>query len=249
MARGRGIPSLRVAACVALVAVLAACSDQPAYEAPSVENSPTSQALAKLPRKPGERIPVAIYEFRSDLGEVSARGGTDIFVTALVRSGQFRVVERSRLNEGVVREKQLNGSGLTTGKSAQQKLRGARYLFEGAITEASSSQTQRSAAVGVAGFQLGGGTNRDAIGIDVRVVDAESGDIVDVVSVRKPILSDSVNASGVGSLITNVLAQRGVSSPYVPDAQVSQDRKESIDMALRAAINEAVIQLANRFGT
>jgi hypothetical protein len=46
-----------------------------------------------------------------------------------------------------------------------------------------------------------------------------------------------------------VLAQRGVSSPYVPDAQVSQDRKESIDMALRAAINEAVIQLANRFGT
>lgn len=238
-----------LAACILGAALLAGCGDQPTYEAPQVENSPTTQALAQLPRKPGDRVPVAIYEFRSDLPEVSARGGTDMFVTALVRSGQFRVVERSRLDEGVAREKQLNGAGLTTGRVAQQKLRGVRYLLEAAITEASPSETQRSAALGIAGFQVGGGTNRDSIGIDVRIVDAESGDIVDVVSVRKPILSDSVNASGVGGLINTMLAQRGVSSPYVPDAQVAQDRKESIDTALRAAIDQAVLELAHRFGS
>ena len=238
-----------VVVCALGLVMLAGCGNQPAYEAPSVENSPTTQALNKLPRKPGERVPVAIYEFRSDLGEVSARGGTDMFVTALVRSGQFRVVERSRVNEGVVREKQLNGAGLTTGTSAQQKLRGARYILEGAITEASPSQTQRSTTIGVAGMELGGGTNRDAVGIDVRIVDAANGDIVDVVSVRKPILSDSVSASGVGSLISTVLAQHGVSSPYTPDARVAQDRKESIDTALRAAINQAVIEIANRLNS
>ena len=236
----------RIAVCVLGMAVLAACGDQPAYEAPSIENSPTTQALNKLPGKPGERVAVTIYEFRSSVGEVSARGGTDMFVTALVRSGQFRVVERSRLNEGVVREKQLNGAGLTTGNSAQQKLRGARYVFEGAITEASASQTQRSAAISVAGMELGGGTNRDAVGIDVRIVDAATGDVVDVVSVRKPILSDSASASGVGGLINTVLAQHGVSSPYTPDAHITQNRKESIDTALRAAINEAVLEIVSR---
>jgi curli biogenesis system outer membrane secretion channel CsgG len=230
-------------------ATLLGCSNQPTYEGPSVENSPSTQALKKLPRKPGERVAVAIYEFRSSVGEVAARGGTDMFVTALVRSGQFRVVERLRVNEGVVREKQLNGTGLATGQAARKKLRGARYIFEGTITEASSSQTQRSTAVDVAGMEVGGGTNRDAIGIDVRLIDVATGEIVDAVSVRKPIRSDSMNVSGVGNLLSTMLGRHGVSSPYTPDAKVTQDRRESIDAALRAAINQAVIVIASRFGS
>lgn len=205
------------------------------------------QKLKKLPRKPGERVAVTIYEFRSDLPNVSSRSATDMFKTALVQSGQFRVVERSRLNEGVVREKQLQQGGFASGKAGQTQLRGAQYVFEGTLSEANQSEVQRSGGVGIAGMQVGGGSNRDSIAIDVRIVDAGSGDIVDAITVRKSIKSDEASVSGVGNLLGTVMAQRGKSSPYTPDVQAQQRRTEGVDSALRAAIDEAALQLAKRF--
>lgn len=237
--------------CSALTAAslaLAGCAATPAYQAPRVDAAPATQALKKLPRKPGDRVAVSIVEFRSAVTEIPARGATDMFKTALVQSGQFRVVERARLDAGVMREKQLNAQGLTTGRSAQQALREAQYLFEGAITDASPSETQRSGAIGIAGAQIEGGTNRDHIGIDVRVVEVGSGDIVDVVTVRKSIAGDSASVSGLGSLLATMRSAAGRAvSPYTPDVRIEQRRKESLDQALRAAINEAVAVLSQRF--
>ena len=227
--------------------LLAGCANTPTYQAPHVDAGPSTPMVKALPRKPGELTSVSIYEFRSAVGEIPARGATDMFKTALVNSGQFRVVERARLNEGVIREKELNASGLSKGKSATEKLTDAKYLFEGAITQANAGETQRSGAFGIAGAQVGGSTNRDVIGIDVRVVDVASGAIVAVVTVQKSIASDSANVSGIGSLIGTVLGQRGRSAAYVPEVQVQQQRKQSVDVALRAAIDQAVVELSNRF--
>jgi len=232
---------------LAAAALLAGCAATP-YEAPQADSRPTAQALKKLPRKAGEPVAVSIYEFRSTLSEVSARAATDMFKTSLVQSGQFRVVERSRLNEGVIREKQLNAQGMSTGNSARKPLRDARYLFEGAVTEANSSETQRSGAINVAGMEVGGGSNTDTIAIDVRIVDAASGDIVDSITVRKALKSDSASVSGIGSLLTSVLSSRGrTPSVYTPDVRASQNRREGVDAALRAAIDHAVLELTKRF--
>ena len=203
--------------------------------------------VPRAPRKPADRVAVSIYEFRSAVTEIPARGTTDMFKTALVNSGQFRVVERARLNEGAIREKQLNAAGLSGGKSARTVLTDAKYIFEGAITQASAGETQRSGAVGVAGAQIARSTNRDVIAIEVRVVEVVSGEMVGVVTVRKGIGSDSQSVSGLGNLLGTVLAQKGKSSAYVPDMQVQQQHRDSLDTALRAAIDQAVIELANRF--
>lgn len=226
---------------------LAACAGTPTAEAPQVDGATSTQALKRLPRKAGDRIAVSIYEFRSSVSEIAARGSTDMFKTALVQSGQFRVVERSRLNEGVIREKQLNAAGLSTGKAGADPLTGARYIFEGSITEANASQTQRSGGFAIAGMELSGSSNKDVIGLDVRIVDVANGDVVDVVTVRKSVASDSVGVGGIGNAIGNVLARKGRSTTYVPDVQLQQQRKESLDVALRAAIDQAVIELAGRF--
>jgi curli biogenesis system outer membrane secretion channel CsgG len=207
----------------------------------------STKALQQLPRKQGDLVPVTIYEFRSTVSEIPVRGATDIFKTALVQSGQFRVVERARLNEGVTREKQLNSSGLTSGNSAREVLTPAKYIFEGAITEANAGETQRSSAVRIGGAEIGGSSNRDVIGIDVRVVDVTTGDIINVVTVRKTIASDTSSVSGLGNLIGALLSSKGKSTAYVPDVQMQQQRKESLDGALRAAIDEAVIELSRRF--
>ena len=229
--------------------LLAACSGTTSSLVQPAQADATAgaQQLKRLPRKQGERVAVTIYEFRSALPTVSGQAATDMFKTALVQSGQFRVVERSRLNEGAVREKQLQQGGFASGKAAQTQLRGAQYVFEGTLSEANQAELQRSGGVGVAGMQMGGGSSQDSIAIDVRIVDAASGDIVDAVTVRKTIRADEAGVAGVGNLIGTVLAQRGRSTPYTPDLQAQQRRAEGVDSALRAAIDEAVLQLAKRF--
>ncbi len=225
---------------------LAGCAGMP-YEAPRADAAPTTQTLKKLPRKQGERVAVTIYEFRSSVNEVNGRAATDMFKTALVQSGQFRVVERARLNEGVIHEKQIGAQGLATANVANRRLRPAQYIFEGTVSEANVGEVQRSASVGIAGMQVGGATNRDSIAIDVRVVDAGSGDIVDAITISRSMKGDASSISGIGNLISNVMAPRGRSSTFTPDVQASQTRREGVDSALRAAINDAVLELSKRF--
>lgn len=224
----------------------------PALASPPVEPavadySAGGQALQRLPRRQGERVAVTIYEFRSGLGNVSARAATDMFKTALVQSGQFRVVERSRLTEGVVREKQLQQGGFASGGAAETQLRGAQYVFEGTLSEANAAESQSSGGLSIGGMQVGSTSNRDSIAIDVRIVDAASGDIIDAIAVRKTILAEETGVSGVGNLLSTVMAQRGRSTPYMPDLQLQRRQAEGADSALRAAIEEAVLQLARRF--
>lgn len=213
-------------------------------EPAKVDNAASTRALKLMPRKPGTQTVVAIYEFRSNMGEVAARGTTDMFITALIQSGQFRVVERSRLNEGVIREKQLNAQGLSGGSSASQQLLSARYVFEGVISEANAGEMQRGGALRIGATELGASKNRDVVAVDVRVVDATTSEIVSVVTVRKSVLSDSrsVGNSGGFFAFANPANWRAV-----PELQIQQQRKESLDAALRAAIDQAVIELSSRF--
>ena len=58
----------------------------------------------------------------------------------------------------------------------------------------------------------------------------------------------AVQVGGVAALVNTVMAQRGKSAgPYTPDVQHSSSRKQSLDAALREAIEEGVRLLAERF--
>src|SRR2546423_7751463 len=213
--------------------------------------APVAVAAQVPDRLPGTareaRSMVAIYEFRSGVTEIGARAATDMFVTALVRSGRFRVMERARLNEGVVREKQLNASGATSGDTGSAQLHGVRYLFEGTLSEANASQDQRASGINLGGMEISGGRNRDAIAIDVRVVDASTGEVMDVLTVRRTVDATQSGISGVGNLISAAAAMHGRALPIVPDVHTQQSHRESVDAAVRSAIEEAVATLGERF--
>jgi curli biogenesis system outer membrane secretion channel CsgG len=89
-------------------------ADTPAYEAPRVDAAVSTLALKQLPRKQGELIAVSIYEFRSTVSEIATRGATDSFKAALIRSRQFRVIERSRLNAFSSENENVTGSSSLT---------------------------------------------------------------------------------------------------------------------------------------
>jgi curli biogenesis system outer membrane secretion channel CsgG len=209
----------------------------------------TAKDRPALPRKSGDaRVAVAIYEFTSNLPEISPRGATEQFKTALVGSGQFRVVDRAKLDRSVVREKQMNAQGQTTGNTSQRQLRGAEYIFEGEITELGSGTRTSSNGVNVGGMQVGGASNTDEFGIDVSILDANTGDVVDAIYIRKKLKGKARNVSGVGALFGRVLASQGKSVPvYTPEIQHQSTSKDNFDAVLREAIDEAVYELAKRF--
>lgn len=202
-----------------------------------------------LPRKHGDaRVAVAIYEFTSNLPEISPRGATEQFKTALIGSGQFRVVERAKLDRSVVREKRMNAQGQTTGNTSQRQLRGAEYIFEAEITELGSGTRTNSNGVNVGGMQVGGASNTDEFGIDVSIIDANTGDVVDAIHVRKKLKGKARNVSGVGTLFSRVLSSNGKAVPaYLPEVQHQSTSKDNFDAVMRDAIEEAVYELAKRF--
>jgi curli biogenesis system outer membrane secretion channel CsgG len=213
-----------------------------------VDNSRSSQKLKNFKRKAGAKPVVTIYEFRSGVPEIQVKAAQEMFVTALIKSGAFAVAERQRLNEGVIREKQLNAAGHTTGTSASRKLAGASYIFEVVVSEANPGESQTEGGVSVGGMDLARGNATDSIGMDVRIIDASSGLVIDAVNVRKKIEATGTSVSGVGRLAQSIFSLKGKSIPLNPDASVKSSRKEGVDKALRSCIEAAVFELAQRLG-
>ena len=245
--------NLRIAALAVVLCGLLGGRPEPAWCAdptndPVIDRSPTSQALAALPPKPyDQRVAVTIYEFRTGVQEVNAAAATDMFTTALIKSGQFRVVELERLNQGVVSEKQLNAAGQTTGDVAKSQLRGAQFIFEGIVSEANAAEDAHQASINIAGLNLGHGANRDSIAIDVRIVDASTGDVLDSVDVSKILNDTSSGISGTAALANAIAGMRGrQASPLTPDVNYQSSHKDSVSRALRACIEAAVVELAKR---
>jgi len=210
---------------------------------PVVDKSTTSRKLSSLAPAKGARPRVTIYQFNSTVPEISAASATDMFMTALIKSRRFMVLERQRLDESVYREKQMNQQGMTTGNVAQHRLTGADYIFVGTVTEA----TPTSSRTGISGTYRGLGVEssgaKGEIGLDIRVLDARTGAVLDAVNVRKKIAEGGVSVSGVAAFLGSV-TKKNLNGA---DVAVSHDRKESVDKALRAVIEEAIYELARRY--
>ena len=238
-------PSYRVAVAALLIGWSAVLF---ADDAAVVDDSKTSQQLKSIKRKPGVKPVVAIYEFRSAVPEIQVKAAQEMFTTALIKSGAFAVAERQRLNEGIMRERQLNAGGMTTGSSAASKLAGANYVFEVVVSEANPGESQKQGSINVGGLDISHGSAKDSIGMDVRIVDAASGLVVDAVNVVKEIESGSTNVGGVGRALQSLFSWKGKSMPVNVDADVKTSHKDSVDRALRSCIEAAVAELAKRIG-
>src|SRR5262249_27011364 len=137
--------------------------------------------------------------------------------------------------------------GQTTGDIAKSPLRGAQYIFEGVVSEANAAEDTHQASVNIGGLQLGHGANKDRIGIDVRIVDANTGDVLDSIDISKTLNDSSSGLSGTAALVGAVAAMRGRQvSPFVPDVNVQNSHKENVNQALRACLESAVLELVKR---
>jgi len=211
---------------------------------PKRDDSDTTKKLESLPRVQGPRKVVTIYEFRSSVPEVSPAAATDMFTTALIKSGAFAVAERQRLNEGVMREKQMNSQGMTTGNTANQQLCGAQYIFEGTVSEANPEESKTGLGGAFKGLGLETSGQKANLGLDVRVIDANNGVVLDAVNVRKPVKQGGFSAKGIGAFAQKFTKK----SLGGADMSVAHESKDGIDQALRACIEQSVYELVKRYG-
>ncbi|VAX14647.1 hypothetical protein MNBD_GAMMA24-2616 [hydrothermal vent metagenome] len=208
------------------------------------DHSATSQRLENLKSAAGAKPKVTIYQVKSTVPEVSQASATDMFITALVKSHRFLVMERQRLDESVYREKQLNQQGRTTGQVAEKRMTGADYIFVATITEANSDAGSSGFAGTIGGLGLESSGKDAEIGMDVRILDASSGAVIDAVNVSKKVEQSGMSVSGVGSFLSSMV---GIDTKGA-DVNVSRDSKEGVDKALRALMEQAVYELAKRYG-
>lgn len=203
-----------------------------------------AQQLRAVPRAAFERPVVTIYEFRSAVPEIQVGAAQEMFKTALVRSGAFVVAERQRLSEGVMRERALAQQGVTAGGASGQ-VQAARYVFEVVISEANAGTSESAHGFNVGGMRVQTARAADSIGLDVRIVDAQTGLVVDAVSVVKKIEAAQTAVSGAGNLLNAIPGVRR-NLPVPVDAETRSSRKEGVDRALRETVNVAVAELARR---
>lgn len=148
------------------------------------------------------RIAVLQFENKADYAWWHSRGGAaaqDVFVTELVKSGKFRVIDRERL-DALMREKNLSLSGDVSADTAVRagRLLGVEYFLTGAITEygSSSSGAQARSIGGLPSFSVK--KKKFIAAMNARVIDAETGEILWADESRKEEKSSKVFVSGIG---------------------------------------------------
>lgn len=171
------------------------------------------------------------YNASWDLGE----GMAEMLATALVETGKFRVLERQQIHD-VLGEQDLGASGRVDAATAAKigKVLGARYLIYGTVNEFEYSKGGEGGAVRIGGIRLGASEARAHIGMDVRIVDAVTSEIL--FSTRSV-----ANANRSGFRVGYSGADFG--------ADLATFQKTPLGDATRKAIEDTVTKIVNEFGT
>jgi len=145
-----------------------------------------------------EKPRIAVLEFENKAGvtwwyETGAGAAQDVFVTELVKSGKFRVLDRAQLNR-ILEEQNLSASGRIDGSTAVRmgKVVGVKYFLTGALTE--WEQNRSSGRFG----GIGGGKSSFKAVMNARLIDAETGDILWADEADSSKSKFKVNLRGIG---------------------------------------------------
>jgi curli biogenesis system outer membrane secretion channel CsgG len=167
-------------------------------------------ALASAKGKEGSTKPrIAVIEFKNKADNQwwyhgGAAAAQDVFVTELVKSGKFRVVEREQLQE-LMKEKNLTLSGDVDPSTAVKigKLLGVNYLLTGAVTEYGAEETgAHGGGIGrLPGFSAG--KKNFVAALNARLIDTSTGEVVWADEARKEESNMRLSIGGFGGGVQN----------------------------------------------
>lgn len=184
-------------------------------------------------------------DYSTSSAGVPVNGIEAIVIDSLAQTERFRLVERSELGN-VLQEQDLASSGRIAAPSAAAtgNVLGAEYLVQVVITDYESNTSGKGAGVGglltkkvplLGGVKGGSSTGR--VGINVRLIDAETSEITFTRQIESVIHESNLSFGGVG--IVGDLGLGGFMSSY---------SKTPIGQAVIAGINQGVYELVKQVG-
>lgn len=154
-------------------------------------------------------------------------GGTgselqDMLIAELAATEAFSILERKEL-DSVISELKLGESGLVDQRTKRQlgKLKGAQYLIAGTVSSFELNTSGSDAGISVMGFSVGGKKQTASLSVDVKLIDVETGEIVEARTIE-------ANSSGGGLRVSGSVL--GVSGG------LGKEEKTPTGKAIRACI-------------
>lgn len=179
--------------------------------------------MAEQPSKP--RIAVLEFKNKAD-NQYWWHGGSaatqDVFVTELVKSGKFRVIDREQLQE-LMAEKNLPLSGDVDPRTAVKagKLLGVNYLLTGAVTEY-GVENQGTHSPGIGGRpSFSAGKKKFVAAVNARLIDTATGEILWADEARAEEGSTKVSVGGFGGGVDDARMFDKVMKPVIQQLTAS----------------------------
>jgi len=137
---------------------------------------------------------VAVFDFEDKTehrwrwwnGQPVGHGMADMLTTELVKSGKYQVIERQAIAK-IMQEQRLGQSGAITSQSAAEvgKLLGVELAIIGSVTEFGYKKSNVGGFLKKKGLGLGIQTASASVGIDIRFINTNTGEILAADNVRK----------------------------------------------------------------
>lgn len=126
---------------------------------------------------------VAVIEFGDESGAGWWSGGvgwelSGMLSNELAATKTFKVLERKQI-EAVLSEQNLGASGRVAGGTAAKigKITGAQYLIAGTVTAYEENVKSTGGGISISGISLGGNSEKAYIAVDIRVINATTGEV------------------------------------------------------------------------
>ncbi len=115
----------------------------------------------------------------------SGRDLQDMLAAELVNKKAFRVLERKEL-DAVIKEQDLGASGRISPKTRAKvgKITGAKYLVAATVSAFEHKTSGGGGGISFKGIRIGGKGDRAYMAVDLKVIDVDTGEIVDARTVE-----------------------------------------------------------------
>jgi curli biogenesis system outer membrane secretion channel CsgG len=148
----------------------------------------------------------------------------DMLASELASTKAFQVLERREI-DAVLGEQDLGASGRISNSTRAKigKIKGAKYLVAGTVSSYEEDTSGSGGGLSIGGFSIGGKKDKAYIAVDLKVIDTETGEIVDARTIEASSSSGGLNlGAGVG----------------IFSGSLSQYKKTPAGKAIRACIIE-----------
>ncbi|MBF0320917.1 MAG: penicillin-binding protein activator LpoB [Nitrospirae bacterium] len=148
----------------------------------------------------------------------------DMLASELVSTKSFQVLERKEI-DAVIGEQDLGASGRIdpSTKAKIGKIKGAQYLIAATVSAFEENTEGQGGGIGIAGINIGGSEAKAYMAVDLKVIDATTGEVVDARTVEATSKSSSSGVSG---------------GYWLFSGSMSQHKKTPVGKAIRACIIE-----------